>query len=149
MSVSASELVSGTLSITANGTGIDVKNYAAVDVAVPGGGSSKNVQVLQQNSTRVNATAYTKACGDLTVSKTGTYDVYWTAYRTSSSGTWGSQLYIDGEAYDSASTTFSSYFQTVHLSNVSLTSNQKLSVYGRARSTSYYLYVGQLTIVEA
>ncbi len=37
VSVSASELVSGTKSITANGTGIDVTEYAAVDVAVPSG----------------------------------------------------------------------------------------------------------------
>lgn len=37
-SVSASELVSGTLSITDNGTGIDVTNYASVDVDVSGGG---------------------------------------------------------------------------------------------------------------
>lgn len=36
VSVSASELVSGTKSISANGTGIDVTDYAAVDVAVPG-----------------------------------------------------------------------------------------------------------------
>lgn len=35
VTVSASELVSGTKSISANGTGIDVTNYAAVDVAVP------------------------------------------------------------------------------------------------------------------
>lgn len=34
VSVSASELVSGTRNITANGTGIDVTNYANVDVAV-------------------------------------------------------------------------------------------------------------------
>lgn len=38
VSVSASELVSGTKSITANGTGIDVTNYASVDVNVSGGG---------------------------------------------------------------------------------------------------------------
>ena len=35
VSVSASELVSGTKSITANGTGIDVTNYATADVSVP------------------------------------------------------------------------------------------------------------------
>ena len=35
VTVSASELVSGTKSITTNGTGIDVTNYASVDVAVP------------------------------------------------------------------------------------------------------------------
>ena len=35
VTVAASELVSGTKSIAANGTGIDVTEYAAVDVAVP------------------------------------------------------------------------------------------------------------------
>jgi hypothetical protein len=35
VTVSASELVSGTKSISANGTGIDVTDYASVDVAVP------------------------------------------------------------------------------------------------------------------
>ena len=35
VSVTASELVSGTKSIAANGTGIDVTDYASVDVAVP------------------------------------------------------------------------------------------------------------------
>lgn len=44
VTVSASELVSGTKSITANGTGIDVMNYAAVDVAVNGDdGSLKSI----------------------------------------------------------------------------------------------------------
>ena len=38
VSVAASELVSGTKSITENGTGIDVTNYASVDVNVSGGG---------------------------------------------------------------------------------------------------------------
>lgn len=42
-SVSASELVSGTLSITDNGTGIDVTNYAAVDVNVSGGGGGVSI----------------------------------------------------------------------------------------------------------
>ena len=39
VTVSASELVSGTKSISANGTNIDVTNYAKVDVAVPTSGS--------------------------------------------------------------------------------------------------------------
>ena len=113
------------------------------------GGTSKNAQVVQQGNTRIASTSYTKACGDITVSKTGTYDVYWTAYRTSTSGTWGTQLYIGSSAYGTAQATFSSYYQTVHLSNVSLTANQKVSVYGRSRGSNYYLYVGQLTIIEA
>ena len=113
------------------------------------GGTSKNAQVVQQGNTRIASSSYVKACGDLTVSKTGTYDVYWTAYRTSTSGTWGTQLYIGSSAYGSVQGTFSSYYQTVHLSNVSLTANQKVSVYGRSRGSNYYLYVGQLTIIEA
>lgn len=114
-----------------------------------GGGTSKNAQTVTQGATRITSTAYSKACGDITVSKTGTYDVYWAAYRTSTSGTWGTQLYIDGEGYGSVSSTFSSYYQTVHLSNVSLTSGEKIAVYGRSRGSNYYLYVGQLTIIES
>lgn len=40
VTVSASELVSGTKTITENGTGIDVTNYASVDVSVSGGGTT-------------------------------------------------------------------------------------------------------------
>lgn len=147
VTVSASELVSGSETKTANGT-YDVTNLASLVVNVSGG-SSKNAQVVQQGSTRIASTTYTKACGDITVSKTGTYNVYWTAYRTSTSGTWGTQLYIGNTAYGDAQATFSSYYQTVHLSNVSLTANQKVSVYGRSRGSNYYLYVGQLTIIES
>lgn len=43
VTVSASELVSGTKSITENGTGIDVTNYASVDVNVEGGGENDYV----------------------------------------------------------------------------------------------------------
>lgn len=48
-SVSASELVSGTLSITDNGTGIDVTNYASVDVDVSGGGGSATTVSFDSN----------------------------------------------------------------------------------------------------
>jgi len=50
VTVSASELVSGTKSITANGTGIDVTNYASVDVAVSGGGGVSNFTLLGTQS---------------------------------------------------------------------------------------------------
>lgn len=132
------------------GDSADADRITSVTGTYTGGGTSKNAQVVQQNGTRITATTYTKACGDITVSKTGTYNVYWTAYRTSTSGTWGTQLYIGGAAYGTAQTTFSnSYFQAIHLSNVSLTANQTVAVYGRSRGSNYYLYVGQLTIIEA
>ena len=148
VTVSASELVSGSETKTSNGT-YDVTNLASLVVNVSGG-SSKNAQTVQQTGTRIASTMMSKACGDITVAKTGTYDVYWSAYRTSSSGTWGTQLYVAGSAYGTKQSTFtSSYYQAIHLSNVSLTANQTISVYGQSRGSNYYLYVGQLTIIEA
>ena len=49
VSVSASELVSGTKSITSNGSNIDVTNYAAVDVSVSGG--APNLQTVSKTYT--------------------------------------------------------------------------------------------------
>lgn len=113
-----------------------------------GGGESKNAQVVQSTS-RVASTSYVKACGDITVAKTGTYNVYWSCFRSTTSGTSGSQLYINGSAYGSANTTFSNHIQSIHLSNVSLTKDQTVAVYARSRATNYYAYVGTLTIIEA
>ena len=115
-----------------------------------GGGDSKNVQVLQSTS-RTNASSLTKVLGDLTVSKTGTYDIYWSGGRTntSTSYTWGTRLYVDGTGYGTENTTWTNNCQSNHLSNVSLTANQKLSVYARGRSGSYYTFAPMLVIIEA
>ena len=95
---------------------------------------------------------YCDACGEMTVSKTGTYNVYWSAFRSSTSGsyTFGTQLYIDGVAHGTQNTTWSNHVQNNHLTNVSLTANQKLRVYGRnSRGSSYYIYAPTLVIIEA
>ncbi len=115
-----------------------------------GGGSSKNVQVLQSTS-RTNSSSLTKVLGDLTVSKTGTYDIYWSGGRsnTSTSYTWGTRLYVDGSGYGTENTSWSNNCQSNHLSNVSLTANQKLSVYARGRTGSYYTFAPMLVIIEA
>lgn len=142
---------SGTKSITENGTGIDVTQYASVDVAVPSSGSSKNVQVVQ-GTTRTNSSSMTAIGAELTVSKTGTYDVYWSGFRSNTSGSYSfaTQLYIDGSAYGSENSTWSNHVQNNHLSNVSLTANQKLRVYGlETRGSSYYMYAPTLVIVES
>ena len=147
VTVTASELVSGDKSITENGTNIDVANYATVSVAVPSG-SSKNVQVAQSTS-RVASSTYTSLIS-LTCSKTGTYDVYWCGARTNTSNTWGSQLYLGGTAYGTAQTgSWTNNVQEIHLSNVSITKNQTVAVYGRSRGSNYYMYVPMLTIVES
>lgn len=141
----------GTKSITENGTGIDVTAFASVDVAVTTGGSSKNVQVVQ-GTTRTTSSSMTAVGAEMTVSKTGVYDIYWTGVRTNTSGsyTFATQLYINGTAYGSENATWSNHVQNVHLSNVSLTANQKIRVYGReSRNSSYYMYAGTLIIVES
>lgn len=51
VTVSASELDSGTKSIASNGTGIDVVGYAAVDVAVPTGSATLTTKTITVNGT--------------------------------------------------------------------------------------------------
>lgn len=116
-----------------------------------GGGESKNVQVVQ-GTTRTTSSTLTAIGAEMTVTKTGTYDVYWSAFRssTSSSYTYGTQLYVGGTAYGTQNTTWSNHVQNNHLTGVSLTANQKIRVYGRnSRGSSYYIYAPTLVIVEA
>lgn len=139
-------------------TAEDVSNtkyfYTAAGVRTQGtnsgGGTSKNVQVLQSTS-RANSSSLTKVLGDMTVAKTGTYDVYWSGGRsnTSTSYTWGTRLYVDGSGYGTENTSWSNNCQSNHLTGVSLTANQKLSVYARGRSGSYYTFAPMLVIIES
>ena len=140
-----------TKSITTNGTysasSDNADGYSSVTVNVPTG-SSMNVQTAQ-STTRVASTTYTKTAS-LTCSKAGTYDVYWDCFRSSTSGTSGSQLYVGGSEYDSPNTTFASniHAQTNHLTGVTISANQEVAVYVRSRGSNYYAYCGQLTIVQ-
>lgn len=149
VTVFASDLVSDSIDITANGTNIDVTNLRSVNVNVPTGGTTaKNVQTHIGYNT-VSTTAYTGTSQGLTVAKTGTYNVSWTGWRNTNSGTNGSQLYINGTAYGSAQTTYqNTYGQYVNLQNVSLKAGDQLQLYARARSTSYIVGVANLTIEE-
>lgn len=135
----------GTVNITSNGT-VDVTQYASASVNVSGSG--KNVQAYI-GTAEVNTTSYTATTVTLTVAKTGTYDISWTGCRNTTSGTSGSQLYKNGTAVGTASTTFTrSYWQHVKLTNQSLNANDVLVVRARARGTSYYMQVGNLIIQE-
>lgn len=151
VTVSASELVSGSVTKTANGT-YDVTNLAQLVVNVSGGGgTSKNWQFVH-GTARTTSSSLTAIGAEMTVSKTGTYDVYWSGLRTTTSATYvyGTQLFIDGSGYGTQNTTWSNHVQDNHLTNVSLTANQKLRVYGRnSRGSSYYIYAPTLIIVEA
>lgn len=136
----------GTVSITSNGT-VDVTQFASASVNVSGG-SGKNVQAYIDTA-ETNQASYTATSVALTVAKTGTYNISWTGARNTTSGTSGSQLYKNGTAVGSASTSFTrSYWQHVKLTNQSLKQGDVLVVRARARSTSYYMEVGNLIIEE-
>ena len=55
--ISASDLVSGTKSITSNGTGIDVTNYETVDVSVPSGQPTLQTKSVSYTPTTSQQTA--------------------------------------------------------------------------------------------
>ena len=141
---SASDVASGKYFYTSSGV-------RTQGTSSGGGGTSKNAQTVQ-GTTRTTSSSLTAIGAEMTVSKTGTYNVYWSAFRsnTSSQYTFATKLYINGTGYGSEQTTWSNHQQNVHLSNVSLTVNDKIRVYGReSRGSSYYMYAGTLTIIEA
>ena len=122
-----------------------------------GGGSSKNAQIwsgvgtVQSSTYTAVANPNSQATMTITVAKTGTYDVYWCGYRNSTSGTWGSRLYINNSGYGSNITTFDQYMtsvQVVHLSGVALTADDVLTVRARSRGSSYTFYIYDLVIIE-
>lgn len=140
----ASDVASGKYFYTASGVRTE-------GTAPGGGGTSKNAQVVQ-GTTRTNSSTLTAIGAELTVSKTGKYDIYYSCFRTntSSSYTWATRLYIDGVAYGSSeNTTWTNNQQNTHLTGISLTANQKLRVYGReTRGSSYYVCAPMLAIIE-
>ena len=143
--LSAENIKSGTTISISNGNG---NIWSVLGTYSGGGGSSKNAQTAQ-STTRSTSSTYTEVIS-LTCSKTGTYNVYWSTFRSSTSGTWGSQLYINDTAHGSAQTgSWSNHIQNIHLTNVSLTANDDVAVRVRTRGSNYYGYVGTLTIIEA
>lgn len=139
--------VEGSQTITTNNT-YDVTNLAQVVVNVSGGGGM-NVQACISMDTKA-VTSYTATTLTLKVAQSGKYTVSWTGSRTSTSGTNGSRLYINSTA-QTAYTTFDSTntrIQHVEMTNVSLSANDTITVYCRSRSTSYYMTVSNLIIVQ-
>lgn len=110
--------------------------------------SGKNTQVATGYKS-VSSSSYVDTGLSLTVSKAGTYTITWCGWRSSGSGTSGSQLYKNGNAVGTANTSFTgSYGQVVTLTSQTLAANDVLKIYARSRSTSYSMYVANLTIIE-
>lgn len=145
VSVSASELVSGSETKTANGT-YDVTNLAQLIVNVSGGGG-KNTQAYS-GMAYSHVGSYIATGVKLTVAKAGTYKVSWMGFRNTNSGTNGSQVYVNGTAKGSAHTSFTSTYGQYCEESLTLAANDVVEVWARARSTTYYMYVGNLVIIE-
>ena len=119
VTVSASELVSGTLSITTNGTGIDVTNYAAVDVNAA---STHTCSITSSNSTgncyiKYNNTTYYTQGASFTFSTGDTARLYAVGQRA------GGHITIDGTqvAFDQSYSTSYDYTLPDHDIEVELT----------------------------
>ncbi|MBR2683854.1 MAG: hypothetical protein IKE22_11385 [Atopobiaceae bacterium] len=134
----ASDVASGKLFLAADGT--------ITTGTSSGGGSSKNVQVAQSTS-RATSSTYTELIS-LTCATSGTYDVYWSGFRSSTGGTWGSQLYVNDTSRGSVQSTFMNHIQNVHLTGISLSAGDDVAVRARSRGSNYYAYIGTLTIVQ-
>lgn len=142
-----------TKSISANGTynasSDSADGYSSVTVNVSASGG-KNVQVAH-GTKRVASQTYTDVGYEITVAKTGTYNVYWAGWRSSTSGTSGAQLYVNGSASGDAITTFDATWTNVQngsRTSVSLTQGDKVRLRARSRNTSYYMYIFFLSIEE-
>ena len=125
--------------------------YAADGTRTQGtasGGTSKNIQVYSGSASR-KANSYGATSVTLTVKKSGTYKISWMAWRSSSSGTMGTNLHIGNTAESSNHETWTStYGQCIELTNKSLTANQVLTLYATSGSSNRTIYVGNLIIEE-
>ena len=127
---------------------IFMKSDGSQATGTASGGGGLNVQVnssLEYSRT----TTYTSTGLSVKCSKAGTYKIAWSGWRSSSSGTSGTQLYINETSSGNAYTTFTStYGQHVEVSNIRLSANDTVEVYARARNTSSYMYVCNLIIQQ-
>lgn len=133
VSVSASELVSGTKSITANGTGIDVTNYASVDVTVPSSTPTLITKNITANGTYNASSDSADGYSSVTVNVSGGGGASNFVYGTIIAGTEGSiqtvtipyngngyivalRLFVDG---GNQSTSQSDWYNVIHTYAVS------------------------------
>lgn len=116
-------------------------------IGTASGGSGKNIQVYSGYKSRT-ANSYGSTGITLTVAKTGTYNVSWVAWRSSSSGTMGTNLHKGNTAGTNQQTFTGTYGQCITLNNQSYQQGDVLTLYATSGSTSRSIYVGNLIIEE-
>lgn len=129
------------------GDSTDSDCVASVTGTYSGGGSSKNIQAYIGYATR-KATTYGATSVTLTVAKTGTYTISWIAWRSSSSGTMGTNLHIGSTEGTNNQTFTGTYGQCITLTGQSLTQGTVLTLYATSGSNNRSIYVGNLIIEE-
>lgn len=138
--------VTSVASDVANGK-IIMKNDGSLGTGTGSGGSGKNVQAYLGYASRT-ANSYGATTVTLTVAKTGTYKISWCAWRSSSSGTMGTNLHIGSSSGTNQQTWTGTYGQCITLNNQSLTQGTTLTLYATSGSNSRTVYVGNLIIEE-
>lgn len=107
---------------------------------------------MEINFTNVTNTTYSRMSNNgITIPKTGTYRFRWAAYRTNTSGTWGTRLYripagsstAEQIAGSEITTWTNNYYQKSQM-DVACNAGDVILLYGRSRSTSYTIYPIQL-----
>lgn len=135
----------GTINITENGT-VNVAAYATANVNVASAGLNwqANCSYKQKTATSLSSTGL-----NLTVNTSGTYKISWCAWRSSSSGTMSTRLYVNGQAKDTTRSTWTNtYGQQVTVSNFSLNKNDVVEIYGSSGSSSRYVMVANLVLEQ-
>ena len=135
-------------------TAADVANgkyfYTSAGVRTAGtasGGGGMNKQAYLGTATRT-ANSYGATTVKLTVATTGTYTVSWTAWRSSSSGTMGTNLHVNNTTGTNQQTFTSTYGQCITLTNQHYNANDVLTIYATSGSTSRSIIVANLIIEQ-
>lgn len=144
---------SGNITLSENGTGINIAAYSTATVNVPTSGGGMNVQAYIGQS-YVAVSTYTNTNVTLTVAKAGTYTITWMGVRNTTSGTSGSSLYRTRGGTTSqvgtSQTSFNmgNYCQRVELTGQAFQQGDVLTLRARARNSSYTMYVANLVISQ-
>lgn len=124
--------------------------YTSAGVRTQGtnsGGGGKNIQVYSGYDSR-KANSYGATNVKITVAKAGTYNVTWMAWRSSSSGTMGTNLHKNSTTGTNQQTFTGTYGQCITLTNQTYAANDVLTLYATSGSNSRTIYVGNLIIEE-
>lgn len=112
-----------------------------------GGGGGMNVQAYI-GRVAVQRNGYTETAVKLTVAVTGTYRVSWTAWRSSSSGTMGTNLHVNNTAGTNQTTFTNTYGQQITLTGQQYSAGDVLTLYATAGSTTRTINVANLIIEQ-